>query len=106
MKLSIGDFAQDLFLTTGIGDSLGAIEGGNTGGKLPVALEESAAGYGAPRRTHSTKSPICCAVSRFFGGICKSALPYFTASISRLFSGSPGAIAGLPESPPRSAASR
>ena len=62
-------------------------------------------GHGAPAFTQASMSAICCGGSAFFGGICMSEFFQRMASTSRLFSGSPGLMAG-PVSPPLIHASR
>jgi hypothetical protein len=56
-------------------------------------------GSGAPKVIQSRIFEINSSLSFFFGGICKSGSVWLTARSKRLFSGSPGTIAG-PCSPP------
>ena len=63
------------------------------------------AGSGAPILIQVSSAAICSSESfLFFGGICRSGSLYRTALISKLASGSLGAITG-PELPPLSTAS-
>ena len=64
-------------------------------------------GQFAPSAIHFSSSAICSGFSgSSFGGMIISGSVPFTASIKKLFFGSPGTTAGIPESPPFSMTAR